>query len=235
MAQSAEHRVAGSGLTFQTVAPRLRNAVLSRGFFRILSTLPMTAQFRALSADNRVSSLKYLRWCRDLFLVFARYGTSRSCTMLESAEILDTLRDGVWHQGQLFEAWHELQRHLAADIHFEHPGWLRPTVANRSADDVKMSEPEGGNLATEDVDTGRAERIRLFSLDGTTDPRNDRTSHDYDYGALHDLAGFEPAFLPSGDISSGQMAIKNELTTQQQTLRELEGTQPFLPGLPGLQ
>jgi hypothetical protein len=85
----------------------------------------MTAQFRALTIDDRVSSLEYLRWCRDLFLVFARYGAARSNIVIENAEATNTMREDCWHQGQLFEAWHEYQRHLSGDIHFEHPGWVQ--------------------------------------------------------------------------------------------------------------
>ncbi len=111
--------------TFDSMATRLRNSVLTRGFFRILSTWPMTAQFRSLTTQDRISSLEYLRWCRDLFLVFERYGAERSRTVIESAEITDTIRDGAWNQGQIFTAWLEYQRHLAAEAGTEPPGWVR--------------------------------------------------------------------------------------------------------------
>ncbi len=230
--------------TFQAVAPRLRNAVLARGFFRTLSTWPMTVQFRSLSSDDRVASIEYLRWCRDLFLVFARYGSSRSCTMIESAEILDTMRDGAWHQGRLFEVWSKFQRQLSTDIHFEHQGWLQPVPQQphqQHAADIDMDEGQGGRSAveafeaelSEDVESGRPERIRLLSLDGHTDPRNDRTAMDDDYAALHDLSGFSTSFLPNGD-DIGHQTIEEELTTQQQALRELNGTMPFPSGLSDL-
>jgi hypothetical protein len=244
------------GLAFRTVAPRLRNAVLARGFYRILSTWPLTAQFRALTTDDRVASLEYLRWCRDLFLVFERYGASRSCTMIENAEITDSLREDVWHQGHLFEAWHEYQRHLSGDIHFEHPGWLQATP-NQSrpegeAGDIEMRDannvrgisnpataaplapapaPEGGVAL---VESGRAERIRLLSLDGVSDPRNDRTIHDVEFAAVIDLDGLPSAFLPTNNVTSAHATIEGELTLQQQVLRELEGSAQFPPGLPDL-
>jgi hypothetical protein len=167
--------------------------------------------------------------------------------MLESAEITDTLREGPWHQGHLYEAWHEYQRHLAADIHFEHPGWLtRPTTrpneqrannVEQRAGDVEMNDADAGDFEaelSEDHESGRAERTRLLSLDGVTDPRNDRTIHDDDFAALHDLSGIAPTFLPTGDVSRSQHVIEEELTVQQTILRELEGNQPFPPGLPSL-
>ncbi len=236
------------GLAFRTIAPRLRNAVLARGFFRILSTWPLTPQFRALTTDDRVASLEYLRWCRDLFLVFERYGASRSCTMIENAEITDSLREDVWHQGQLYEAWHEYQRHLSGDVHFEHPGWLQ-TVPNQSrtqgqVGDVEMTDANNannnnGNSASEAtaatlVESGRAERVRLLSLDGVSDPRNDRTIHDVEFAAVVDLSGLPPAFLPTNNVTSAHITIENELTLQQQILRELDGSVQFPPGLPDL-
>jgi hypothetical protein len=164
--------------------------------------------------------------------------------MVESAELLDTIRDGPWHQGRLLEAWSEFQRHLSTDVHFEHQGWLLPQQQQPSqqlAGDVEMGEELEGHNTTgafeaelsEDVESGRSERIRLLSLDGHTDPRNDRTAMDDDYAALHDLSGLSASFLPNGD-DTGHQAIEEELTTQQQALRELEGTVAFPPGLPDL-
>jgi hypothetical protein len=93
----------------------------------------MTAQFRSLTIDDRVASLEYLRWCRDLFLVFARYSAARTAVVIENAEVTNTLREDNWHQGQLYEAWHEYQRHLSGDIHFEHPGWLQSVTTGEIA------------------------------------------------------------------------------------------------------
>jgi hypothetical protein len=85
-----------------------------------------------------------------------------------------------------------------------------------------------------DVEDGRAERIRLLSLNGVTDPRNDRTIHDVEFATVLDLGGLPATFLPTGSVTSAQVTIESELTLQQQILRELEGTTPFPPGLPDL-
>ncbi len=142
--------------TFDTMAPRLRNSVLTRGFFRILSTWPMTAQFRSLSTQDRISSLEYLRWCRDLFLVFERYGAERSRTIIESAEITDTIRDGVWNQGQIFTTWFEYHRHQAAGSGPEPQGWIRapaPSAATRNGDGVR----DGGETEMDVTGVGEVE------------------------------------------------------------------------------
>ncbi len=85
-----------------------------------------------------------------------------------------------------------------------------------------------------DVEEGRAERIRLLSLDGVADPRNDRTIHDVEFATVLDLDGLPTAFLPTGSVTSAQATIESELTLQQQILRELEGTTQFPPGMPDL-
>ncbi len=171
---------------FAAVANRLRNSVMSRGFFRTLLTWQMTAQFRGLPVDDRVQSLEFLRWCRDLFLVFTPYCAERAQAFLERGEELGTLRTGAWHQGRLFEAWHEHQQLLSNDVHFQHPGWLRATAPSRAAmdvdGDVNVGDVDDSLEAEllEDLDEGRAEHIRLLSLDSLEDPRNDRTVHDID-------------------------------------------------------
>jgi hypothetical protein len=168
--------------------------------------------------------------------------------MIENAEVTDSLREDVWHQGHLYEAWHEYQRHLSGDTHFEHPGWLRAS-SNESRPPVQPGDVEmrdANNEANQansalsvvdvatDIENGRAERIRLLSLDGVTDPQNDRTIHDVEFATVLDLGGLPATFLPTGNVTSAQATIESELTLQQQIVRELEGTALFPPGLPDL-
>jgi hypothetical protein len=164
--------------------------------------------------------------------------------MIENAEITDSLREDVWHQGQLYEAWHEYQRHLSGDVHFEHPGWLqRPQGQARDiemSDDNNSSRAQNAASAIIDpatealVESGRAERVRLLSLDGVSDPRNDRTIHDVEFAAVVDLGGLPLSFLPTNNVTSAHATIESELTLQQQVLRELDGSAQFPPGLPDL-
>jgi hypothetical protein len=111
-------------------------------------------------------------------------------------------------------------------------------VANQdreSTGDVVMAAPENDTLEAEllvDAESGREERIRLLSLDGISDPRNDRTIHDVDYAAVLDLDGLAATFLPAGDVSSAHAVIERELSVQQQIIRELDGSQSFPPGVP---
>jgi hypothetical protein len=101
--------------------------------------------------------------------------------------------------------------------------------------DVVMAARENDALEAEllvDAESGRDERIRLLSLDGISDPRNDRTIHDVDYATILDLSGLAPTFLPDGDVSSAHAVIERELSVQQQIIRELDGSQSFPPGLP---
>jgi hypothetical protein len=73
--------------------------------------------------------------------------------------------------------------------------------------------------------------VRLLSIDGITDPRNDRTDHDIEFSALYDLDDFPDTFQPHGEVTRGPAAIERELQLQQSILRELEGRQPYPAGL----
>jgi hypothetical protein len=170
--------------------------------------------------------------------VFTRYGTERSRTVIEATDITETLRDGVWNQGQLFRVWHEYRRALTSSDG-EHPGWLtNPAPRNQTgdADDNEAADAlddvidEAEALAK--TEAGRGERIRLLSVDGISDPRNDRTPHNDEYTALYHLDDFPDTFRHRGEVDSGQIAIEEELKLQQTILRELEGQQPYPAGLP---
>ncbi len=164
--------------------------------------------------------------------------------MIKNAKITDTLREDDWHQGHLFEAWHEYQRHLSGDIHFEHPGWQQiPLDQSRPQEqpgNVEMRDANNtvnsasGTEPAVDLEDGRAERVRLLSLDGVSDPQNDRTIHDNEFAAVLDLSGLPLPFMPTSNITSAQATIESELTLQQQVLRELKGTVLFPPGVPDL-
>jgi hypothetical protein len=84
--------------------------------------------------------------------------------------------------------------------------------------------------AFDEIEAGRGERIRLLSVDGISDPRNDRTPHDDEFTALYDLDDFPDTFQPRDGVS-GSQAIEEELQLQQTILRELEGQQPYPAGL----
>ncbi len=100
---------------------------------------------------------------------------------------------------------------------------------------MEMAVPENDALEAEllvDTESGREERIRLLSLDGTADPRNGRTIHDVDFATVLNLDGLSASFMPTGNVSSAHAVIERELSAQQQIIRELNGSQSFPPGVP---
>ncbi len=65
--------------------------------------------------------------------MFTRYGTERSRTVIEAADITETLREGVWNQGQLFRVWHEYRQALTSSDG-KYTGWLcSPAPRNQTA------------------------------------------------------------------------------------------------------
>jgi hypothetical protein len=199
------------------------------GFHRTLITWPMTTRYASLSNEMQLQSLEYLRWCRDLLLVFARYGSSRTRAVLSNLEMTTQLRDGVWNQSVIFEEWLERIRRQQRDpALLEVEGWL-PTV--QETDDAMdggaaRAHPTDANL----IEAGRNERTRLLSLDGVSDPRRDRVELDSDYGIVHNLSiygeEFQAAF-PRNDPTTTDA----ELGRQQDLVFSLEGRFPLMPRL----
>lgn len=145
-----------------------------------------------------------------------RYGSTRSRNVIQAAEGIEAPRSPAWRPGRIFAAWLTYQRRRAGNDSAEIPGWIdtaeRPTarpdaeeeqvaagegVGERAepdncADDVPAAE----QIVEPDVETRRAERIRLLSIDGTTDPRNDLTALDVEFAIFNDLSGVPDAFMP---------------------------------------
>jgi hypothetical protein len=75
------------------------------------------------------------------------------------------------------------------------------------------------------TEADRGERIRLFSLDGFTDPRNDNTELDTEYIIIHDLTPFPATFQASRDEQRDEVeALESSVIQYQRMMRELEGT-----------
>jgi hypothetical protein len=71
----------------------------------------------------------------------------------------------------------------------------------------------------------RGERIRLLSLDGFTDPRNDNTEIDTEFIIIHDLTPFPTTFQASRDVQRNEVEILESTVVQyQRMMRELDGT-----------
>jgi hypothetical protein len=161
--------------------------------------------------------------------------------VIEAADVTESLREGAWNQGLLFTTWHEYHRTLTS-TEGDFPGWLRsPPPRNQAAaglDDAGGIEDEEQDDVIAEADAlaetevGRGERVRLYSIDGISDPRNDMTPHDNEFSALCNLEDFPDTFQPRGEAASGQAAIEEELELQQAILFELEGQQPYPAGLP---
>jgi hypothetical protein len=185
-----------------------------------------------MDARVQAETLEYLRWCRDLLLVFSRYGSAHTRVVLGNIELTTNLREGVWNQSVIFEDWFERNRRQHRDPNLsEVEGWL-PTVIE--TDDAM--DGGGSNVGTapasspEQQEYRRRERTRLLSLDGLSDPRRDRVALDEDFASLHALAGLEDEFQ-AADLRNDPTTTAAELGAQQDLVFSLEGRFPFMPRL----
>jgi hypothetical protein len=71
---------------------------------------PLSRTFHALGTPERVRSLEFMLRCRNVFLAFTRYGSSRTRVVLEAADGIETQRVGPERAEQLFHAWLAYQR-----------------------------------------------------------------------------------------------------------------------------
>jgi hypothetical protein len=193
----------------------------------------MTIRYAALDSGTQVQSLEYLRWCRDLLLVFSRYGSSRTRAVLHNIELTSSLRDGVWNQSVIFEDWLERNRMQLHDPTVtEIEGWL-PSPISDTDDAMDGGDSNEESLpadSPEMLESRRIERVRILSLDGLSDPRNDRVDLDEDYAILHDLSIFHNDFQaahPRNDPTTTEV----ELGAQQDLVFSLEGRFPLMPRL----
>ncbi len=193
----------------------------------------MTTRYAALDTNTQARSLEYLRWCRDLLLVFMRYGSVRTRVVLNNLELTNNLREGVWNQTVIFEDWFQCSRGNQAASEVE--GWIISPPAPVPEDDAmdgggSSRGPPQVEVSQEVLEGRRIERTRILSLDGLSDPRHDRVELDEDYAILHDLSAFDNEFQavsPRNDPSSTEV----ELGAQQDLVFSLEGRFPLMPRL----
>jgi hypothetical protein len=197
----------------------------------------MTTRYAALDTHTQAQLLEYLRWCRDLLLVFMRYGSARTRVVLNNLEMTNNLREGVWNQTAIFDDWFQRSRgNIAVMNNAEVEGWIISPPTPVPGDDAmdgqgpRRETPPVVVVPQEVLEGSRIERTRLLSLDGLSDPRNDRVELDEDFAILHDLSVFDNEFQavsPRNDPSSTEV----ELGTQQDLVFSLEGRFPLMPRL----
>jgi hypothetical protein len=219
--------------SLEDVARLLRDAVMRTGYHRTLISWPMTTRYASMDARAQAETLEYLRWCRDLILVFTRYGSARTRVVLGNIELTSNFRDGVWNQSVIFEDWFERNRRQQRDPNLsEIEGWLPTVVETDDAMDGGGSNAVAAPTAAspEQQEFRRRERTRLLSLDGLSDPRRDRVTLDEDYAILHPLAGLEVDFQ-AADLRNDPTTTAAELGAQQDLVFSLEGRFPLMPRL----
>lgn len=69
----AEGEQSNARQTVDTVLLRLRNSVMSRGYFLTSLVWPMTTTFRDLDGGEHATTFEYMAWCRDHLIAFARF------------------------------------------------------------------------------------------------------------------------------------------------------------------
>jgi hypothetical protein len=112
---------------------------------------------------------------------------------------------------------------------------VAPTSTNGSNDDESSADasrpappppPAQVCEAAQDAgtDADRGERIRLLSLDGFTDPRNDNSELDTEFIIIHDLAPFPTTFQASRNEHRNEIEALEAMVVQyQRMMRELDG------------
>jgi hypothetical protein len=69
--------------------------------------------------------------------------------------------------------------------------------------------------------------VRLFSIDGLQDPRNEQTELDSDYVILHDLSAVPATFQASGGNPNERPSLESAVLEYQTMMKELEGRVSF--------
>jgi hypothetical protein len=131
----------------------LQNAVLTLGYREAVIRWPSSTEFRTIHAEDQVRSFEYMKWCRDLFLAFERYGAEHAREVLEGLHP-QMRREGIWSQNEIYTVW---RTHRGATNDTQHllQGWM-------DDDPTDLAE-------------SRSERVRLHSIDGISDVLNETT------------------------------------------------------------
>jgi hypothetical protein len=120
------------------------------------------------------------------------------------------LQAGYHNQRQIVAAWTDV---LQADEQagtLSDDGWIR----ERLNETPPEAEPQ------------RANRIRLFSLDGQSDPRNNMTELDTSYIIMSNLAPLSDSYQVHYGLRRGDAALHNVVAHQRDLVWELEGGPP---------
>jgi hypothetical protein len=116
----------------------------------------MSSPFHGLSQDDKNMSVSFIRWCRDLYVVFERYGVEQVTTVIQTWEQRRTVRDGHWSERVIFDLWRGYWEQRGDDGARVLAGWLRS-----------------------DARIGSEDRIRRLAIDGHfVDPLTEVTSLD---------------------------------------------------------
>jgi hypothetical protein len=129
--------------------------------------------------------------------------------VLEAADGIEAQRAGPDRAERLFHAWlahQRLERNATKDAEIE--GWV--------------DLPNDTNPVT-----GRQERVRLLSIDGLSDPRNEQTELDTEFDILHDLSVLPTTFQASADGQQQIPSLEQSISEYQKMAKELDGRASF--------
>ncbi len=167
---------------------------------------------------DRVRSLEFNSLRREHYIAFARYGSVRTRTELQAdVGIAQEQRTGPWRAEQIFDAWLAFQRGKLGNETGEVEGWIPPNNDTQSADNT--------------VEVGSAERARLLSEDGITDPRNEWTELDAQFIILFELSSLPTAYQamaePNGPRPTTTSLAEGRMKLNQETIDQLDGRVPL--------
>jgi hypothetical protein len=133
--------------------------------------------------EERAQSVEYIRWCRDLFIVFERYGVTQMETVVEAWTERGSLSNTHWSKREIFETWRGFWRTRDTGGAVL-TGWL-----------------------TSDAGPGREDRIRRLAIDGRyVDPLTEVTC--FDAGVMEILGiGWTPVRVRTTESGSQTEAV----------------------------